>query len=321
MNQNVYLLKSFDFKNVEGYLYINKKNIVKKALTKSYLTSKEWTSKYGSITFNQAGRDFPFGGMNEAGVAMEIMWLDETLYPENSKLPTINESQKIQYILDTSANLDEAISQIKTVEIEPILAPVHYMICDSTSKCSIVEYLNRQLVITSIEKDSEKISQNSIYAEMLSKKLRVDGSTFRNSPVEIKSIFDTASLTNQDEIITQSFKNLETVQQGAWTKWQIVYNLSSKEAWFRTTTQEKIKHISLKDYELDCQKEINESVVNLNLDFEGDLKDHLEKYSIEIDDKLLDSFKEIPSIIKKAVHDYSSINHKCEKSSQGIKNE
>jgi choloylglycine hydrolase len=27
-----------------------------------------WISKYGSITFNQYGREFPTGGMNEKGL-------------------------------------------------------------------------------------------------------------------------------------------------------------------------------------------------------------------------------------------------------------
>jgi Penicillin V acylase and related amidases len=42
----------------------------------------EWISKYGSITFNQSGREFPHGGINEKGLVIEQMWLDEAAYPE-----------------------------------------------------------------------------------------------------------------------------------------------------------------------------------------------------------------------------------------------
>ena len=33
----------------------------------------EWISKYGSISFNQFGAEFPYGGINEEGLVVEIM--------------------------------------------------------------------------------------------------------------------------------------------------------------------------------------------------------------------------------------------------------
>lgn len=35
------------------------------------------TSKYGSITFNQYRKEFPIGGMNEKGLVIEALWLNE----------------------------------------------------------------------------------------------------------------------------------------------------------------------------------------------------------------------------------------------------
>ncbi|KPL07288.1 hypothetical protein AMJ86_04825 [bacterium SM23_57] len=61
---------------VPGLIFINKRGIFKLGRTWSELTTKErlnpsshcWISRYGSITFNAIGRDFPDGGMNEAGL-------------------------------------------------------------------------------------------------------------------------------------------------------------------------------------------------------------------------------------------------------------
>ncbi len=44
-----------------------------------------WTAVYGSISFNQYGKEFPTGGMNEKGLVVELMWLDETKFPAQDK--------------------------------------------------------------------------------------------------------------------------------------------------------------------------------------------------------------------------------------------
>ena len=36
-------------------------------------TPASWVSKYGSVTFNQYGRELPTGGMNEAGLVVETI--------------------------------------------------------------------------------------------------------------------------------------------------------------------------------------------------------------------------------------------------------
>jgi len=61
---------------VPGLVVINKRNIMKESRTWRELTtgkkdesiSFQWTSKFGSVTFNPFGREFPDGGMNEAGL-------------------------------------------------------------------------------------------------------------------------------------------------------------------------------------------------------------------------------------------------------------
>ena len=48
-----------------------------------------WTAQYGSITFNQYGRELPTGGINEAGLVVESMALSEARYPEPDHRPYI----------------------------------------------------------------------------------------------------------------------------------------------------------------------------------------------------------------------------------------
>ena len=69
--------RNYDWTVEDGLVIINKRGVTKA----STLGRLAWTSKYGSATFNQYGREFPIGGMNEAGLVVESMVLLETEYP------------------------------------------------------------------------------------------------------------------------------------------------------------------------------------------------------------------------------------------------
>jgi choloylglycine hydrolase len=285
---------------------VNKRNITKTSFVFTNAQALSWKSQYGSVTFNQAGRDFPFSGVNEKGLNMEIMWLNDTSYPKEIKNPTVNESQIIQYVLDTASSTDEAIIQISKAEIVPIMAPVHYMICDKNNQCAVIEYLNKNLTVAKMNGGNERILQNTVYQNMLNDNIRKDGSTSRNSAADISSIFDISNITYQE-----SFKKLEKVQQGSWTKWQIVYNLGLGEAWFRTNKNQKIKHVNLKDYELDCSLNNKEVVVDMSSDFEGDVLPHMEEFTNDLNLNLLTLFEEVPEEVKKEINIFTTQNHNC----------
>jgi len=110
---------------VPGLIFINKRGLFKKGRTWSELASKDqtdpsnlfWISRYGSVTFNCFGKDFPDGGMNEAGLYIWEMSEDAD-YPKNDKLPKLNQMNWMQYILDNCATLEEAIQCASSIEIE-----------------------------------------------------------------------------------------------------------------------------------------------------------------------------------------------------------
>jgi len=76
--------RNYDFPIGYGHVVINKRGVVKSAMADAGEQAAQWTSKYGSLTFNQFGRDNPMGGMNEAGLIVELMQLDAT-YPEDER--------------------------------------------------------------------------------------------------------------------------------------------------------------------------------------------------------------------------------------------
>lgn len=314
IDSSPWVIKSFDFSDGQGYAFINKRNIAKKSLTLSTGSGKSWVSKYGSVSFNQISRDFPYGGMNETGLNMEIMWLDSTRYPTTKKSSDqINESQLIQYIIDTAATTKEAVEKIEEVSLVAIMAPVHYMICDVSNECVTVEYLNEKLVVTPMEKGKEQILQNSIYRNTLKYDLRVSGRTPRNSTADINFIFNNKKAQTEEEFVNKSFANLDRLAQENWSRWQIVYNQQTKKIWFRTIKTPIIKSINMAEYELDCLIDPEEKIIDLDSPVSGEVRDHLITHTKEINKKMLDSFKHVPGWMRTLGNAYTSMNHKCVK--------
>src|ERR1700755_3020224 len=71
--------KNYDWNIGDGLIFVNKRGVSKEGAADK--NAARWVSKYGSVTFNQYGRENPSGGMNEAGLVIELMWLEWTKYP------------------------------------------------------------------------------------------------------------------------------------------------------------------------------------------------------------------------------------------------
>lgn len=81
-----------------------------------------WTSIFGSLTFNQYGREFPNGGMNQAGLVVEIMKFSESKYSGPKDLHvqgirSLNCFQWVQYQLDTAPSVGVAIKNAAAVRL------------------------------------------------------------------------------------------------------------------------------------------------------------------------------------------------------------
>ena len=117
-------------------------------------TSPKWKSKYGSVIttiYELASVD----GINEKGLAVNILYLAESDYGSVGDKPPMCISMWGQYVLDNYATVAEAV---RDLEKEPfrLVAPVlpngspahgHLSITDATGDSAIFEYINGKLVI------------------------------------------------------------------------------------------------------------------------------------------------------------------------------
>ena len=74
--------RNYDWITGNGMICTNHRGLYKTSFPNSDGKTISWQSLYGSITFNQYGKEFPTGGMNEKGLVVELMWLDGSAISE-----------------------------------------------------------------------------------------------------------------------------------------------------------------------------------------------------------------------------------------------
>ena len=63
-NGEVLFGKNYDWMISDGLVFVNKRGVGKISGAEDRTNPAKWVSKYGSVTFNQYGRENPSGGMN-----------------------------------------------------------------------------------------------------------------------------------------------------------------------------------------------------------------------------------------------------------------
>lgn len=255
--------KSYDWFQNHGVALVNQRNLRKKAFLLTSDKPAEWTAKYGSLTFNQHGREMPLGGMNEKGLTVEIMWLDDSEYPVSSALPAVNELQWIQYLLDNAADVAEAAQLATGVRVIPAVAKVHYLACDSAGDCATFEYIDQKLVIHEGTKAPVSALTNDSYADSLKSLTKYVGfggskplpkgteslSRFARAANQVRG-FDPAKVT---DAVEYAFQTLSNVAQSTST-WNIVYESANHRVHFRTLNMPKIKSLDTSKFDYSCKR-------------------------------------------------------------------
>jgi len=160
--------RNFDWLTGHGSIFINKRGISKTAQSYNAPNPFTWVSKYGNATFNQQGREFPYGGMNEAGLVVETMMLRDTEYPQSfGSRHEIGLFQWIQYQLDSFSTIEEVIKSNSEIGIKAHIG-AHFLVSDAAGDCVTIEFLKGKLVYHTREKLPVKVLSNSKYSEAVS---------------------------------------------------------------------------------------------------------------------------------------------------------
>ncbi len=328
------LAKSYDWIVEDGLIIINKRQIVKQAMTPDH--PMQWVSKYGSVIFTQAGRELPMGGMNETGLSIELMWLEDTVYPSPDSRSSVNELQWIQYQLDTACSIKEILESDSILRIDiNSKSLIHFIVIDNTGNSAIIEFINGEMVVHAHSEMLIPVLTNNTYIDSLKflkehqgfggKKMPSEGfesldrfvriSTqlqdflLNSETISAASAFHILlSVANFEEAPKEeaTFENMEKLMR---TRWNIVYDISNKEIQFLTESYQKVRTIRLSAFDFDGSTDAQ--VFDIQTKLGGDISYNFIPYSYELNRNLIDRYygqipflREIPEEVRELTARY-----------------
>jgi choloylglycine hydrolase len=281
--------RNYDWHLEDALVMVNKRDIQKTAL--SFDNPLKWISKYGSVTINQYGRELPCDGMNERGLMIALLWLDETRYPEPDARPSLSNAQWAQYQLDTAATVDEVIASDAHVRITNLGgALVHYFVADAKGNAAVIEFLDGKMrALTGDELPFPAIT-NRTYSESLAYLRKHTGfggaKAVERSPGSLdrfvgaaRAVHEFAAVQNPTlpQALETIFQTLVEIDQGQRTKWSLAYDLASRTIRFRTFSQGSRRSISLQSLDFGAGTPVQ--VAEINSVAEGDFRAALVDYT------------------------------------------
>jgi penicillin V acylase-like amidase (Ntn superfamily) len=277
-NGQIVFGRNYDWVTGAGIVNTNQRDLFKTSLKVGNAATISWISAYGSITFNQYGKEFPTGGMNEKGLVVELMWLDGTRYPAADNRPAVGVLQWLQYQLDNAATVADVINSDTKIRIDENDTPLHYLVADAAGNVATIEFLNGKMTVHQEKGLPFPVLTNDTYATsaQTAKPIVEKGSgvSLNNNSldrfVKACSMVKKFSETDMEMPVTDfAFSILDKVAQGSYTKWSIVYDISNKKIHFKTDVNRDIKTIQFSFFDLACSKPA--TMFNMNQGGKGDI--------------------------------------------------
>lgn len=297
--EDVVVAKSYDYYMGQGHVVVNPRGLAKSSMLFGNEPVASWVARYGSVTFNQYGRELPASGMNEAGLVVEVMWLDQTRYPAADGRPVLPDLQWIQYQLDRWATVEEVVAHAGETRVTSRTARIHFLVCDRTAACAAVEYLDGTLVIHSGDRMPVRTLTNDTYeasCAYLSKHQGFGGTEPVPASLESLDRFVRASSLaaaagREDRggpgLVDDAFVILDTVSMGQYSVWNVVYEPRKGRIHYRTHTQPRVKRIDIPSLDFSCAA----GALQLDIDAErwGDVSRSLHPYDSDANLRLVQS--------------------------------
>jgi choloylglycine hydrolase len=113
--------------------------------------SLKWTSQYamvGVLSFGTTITD----GMNEKGLSVQSLWLDNTEYEKSDDRPVVSYNHWAEFMLDNFSTVAEALGSLETFRLVPetirdVMVPLHFTLEDASGDSAVIEYVNGKMVV------------------------------------------------------------------------------------------------------------------------------------------------------------------------------
>ncbi|BBO74247.1 hydrolase [Desulfosarcina widdelii] len=305
--------KNYDWMVENGLVIVNKRGVSKTgyqptAENSGLDTPAAWTSKYGSITFTQYGRELGPGGMNEAGLVVESMGLfcntPNRKYPEPDDRESLLAGQWRQYQLDNFATVKEVIDSDATLRIRPQKGiHTHFIISDRQGNCATIEYLDGKMVCHTGETLPYRALTNNTYSHSLDY-LKKDTIPEPDMYKSIERFIRAAKMVEEYNPETSAapvdyaFKILKSVSWSIdreWkgipyqsnTRWSIVYDQKNRLIHFKTHGNPEMRSIRLDAFDFSCKTPVK--VLNVTATLSGDVSGKFVDYTRQANRELIEA--------------------------------
>ena len=280
--------RNFDWGFGDGYVIVNKRGVHKTAF-KSWMDGENgqpvaWTSKFGSVTFNQYGQEFPQGGMNEAGLVVESLALRSTRFPAPDSRPYFPSAQLYrQYLLDTCSSVKDVIESDSKVRISYDASKgigIHLQILDRDGNAAIIEFLEGKTVVYTGASLPVRALTNNTYQESL-EYWKSGTSPMVDYGNSIERFIRAANLV-QSNATALSKPNLEQVFNylgrvaSQRTRWSIAYDNRGMKIHLRTDGNDRIRTIDAAKFDFSCKPPV--MALNINDNLAGDVTQNFKSY-------------------------------------------
>ena len=278
--------RNYDWMVDDALVVVNKRGCSKKSFTvpSENGAAAAWTATYGSITFNQYGRELPQGGINEAGLVVESMALRDTRFPAPDDRPYLGSASIWrQYLLDTCSTVAQVIASDGDIRISSTaMGPgTHILVMDRTGDSAVIEFLDGRMKVHSGKEFPVKVLTNDAYAKSL--QCLHDNQPPLLDPWNSINRFITAAKRNRtcqaktpDELVAFAFGTLDAVASDK-TQWRIIYDNTDMRVYFRTQANNKMRYLNVAEFDFSPKTPVK--ILDLNADLSGDVTDQFIDYT------------------------------------------
>ena len=236
--------RNLDWVSENGIIVVNKRNQLKTSIVFPPDKPVKWISKYGSITFNQFGKELPFGGINEKGLVIEIM-VANAEYPDFDQRKAVNELQWVQYQLDNASTIEDIIENDKIIRLSKINQDLHFLVCDKNGNTAVIEFKNKKMVVYRGDDLPYSVLENSEYLQSLKNKEKNKSCRFTTASNMVEEYNP-----QKKSVIDYSFDILDNVKLDG--SWSIVYDIKNMKIYFKTKSNKNIRIININSFDFEC---------------------------------------------------------------------
>lgn len=275
-----------------GLVIINKRGVEKQGKSWSELAygkavpnpPLKWISKYGSVTFAKY-RDFPDGGVNEAGLFIVEMSLPGTGFPKDQSKPLLFMMLWMQYVLDNFESTAQVVKNAHDLTIDGW--NWHFFTADRQGNAAVIEFLDGKVVVHQGPTLPVPVLENSTYDREM-ERLKTYKGFGGDKPIDLDDKKQPTFVQGARMLKDFNPSHQSAVDYGfdilatfGWegTQWSYVCDLNALKVYFKTRASPKIKTLDFKSFNRSCQTPVK--MLDIHADLSGAVDKNFRDYSIE----------------------------------------